>query len=142
MTTIGKRIKELRTSIELSQKELAENLGVSRGNVGDWESEKSKPGADALLNLSEYFNVTVDWLLSGKEPDARISGQGFNLKPADIELLAKFHQLEDTEQLKIEGMIDGLLLSRELRSQTQSNFKSTHSKTTNEGDHAATSETA
>lgn len=140
MNTIGKRIKELRNEIKLSQKELAENIGVSRGNVGDWESEKSKPGADALFSISQFFNVTADWLLSGKESGARISEQTPNISPSDIELLAKIHQLTDPEKLKIEGMIDGLLLSHELNSPPRN--KSTHSKTINEGDHAAASETA
>lgn len=67
MMTIGERIKELRKERKISQAELAKNINVSPGNVGDWERGKAKPGADALVSLMEYFAVSADWLLAGKD---------------------------------------------------------------------------
>lgn len=66
MITIGERIKELRKERKISQAELAKNINVSPGNVGDWERGKAKPGADALISLMNYFSVSADWLLTGK----------------------------------------------------------------------------
>lgn len=119
--SIGQRIKELRVSKKLSQKELAEKLGVSRGNVGDWESEKSKPGADALLALSRFFGVTADWLLSGEEQprNARISVHaiGDDFTPHEVEFLAKVRQLSKENRIKVEGIVEGLLISQDNYSQ-------------------------
>lgn len=56
-------LKELRTEKRLSQKQLAEIIGVSAGNVSDWESGKTKPGYLALAALSRCFEVSADYLL-------------------------------------------------------------------------------
>lgn len=63
--TIGERIKQLRKMKKISQADLARNINVSSGNVGDWERGKAKPGADALILLMQYFSVSADWILTG-----------------------------------------------------------------------------
>lgn len=65
--TIGERIKELRTEKKISQAELAKSINVSSGNVGDWERDRAKPSADVLIELMNYFNVSADYLLTGKK---------------------------------------------------------------------------
>ncbi|GEN36094.1 helix-turn-helix domain-containing protein [Aneurinibacillus danicus] len=113
--SIGQRIKELRATKKISQKDLAEAIGVSRGNVGDWELDKVKPGADALIALSDFFDVSADWILRGEgEKSARISEQaiGGDFSPADIEFLAKFRRLTRENRIKVEGIIEGLLLGQ------------------------------
>ncbi len=66
MNTID-RIVFLRKRAGLSQPKLAEKIGVSKGNVGDWETGRSKPGSDALIMLSKVFDVSIDWILTGEE---------------------------------------------------------------------------
>lgn len=56
-------LKELRRKKGVSQTELAKALSVSNGNVGDWERGRSKPGYDALVALSRFFEVPADYLL-------------------------------------------------------------------------------
>lgn len=112
--SIGSRIKALRTAVKISQEELADSINVSRGNVGDWERGRAKPGAEALISLSRYFNVSVDWILTGREfesrEDARIFVQSvIEASPEELELLAKIKQLSDKDRGKIEGYIDALI---------------------------------
>ena len=57
---IGERIKKLREAINISQADLAKNIGVSAGNVGDWE-RKGQTWFDALLALSRFFDKPVDY---------------------------------------------------------------------------------
>ena len=64
---IGKQIKSLRVQLGLKQKDLAQKLGVSTGAVGLWELDKRVPDSTMLLKLSKEFNVTVDYLLTGKQ---------------------------------------------------------------------------
>lgn len=45
-------LKELRAKNGMTQGQLAKAAGVSPGNVGDWESGKSKPGYNALASLA------------------------------------------------------------------------------------------
>lgn len=56
-------LKELRAQKGMTQGQLAKAAGVSPGNVGDWESGKSKPGYNALASLARIFDVSADYLL-------------------------------------------------------------------------------
>ena len=56
-------LRGLRAGKGLSQKKLAEIVGVSPGNVSDWESGKTKPGYVALAALARCFGVSADYLL-------------------------------------------------------------------------------
>ncbi len=66
--TIGQKIAILRTSHNLSQEQLAEKLDVSRQSVSKWESDKSLPEVNIILNLSLIFNITLDDLLRDEIP--------------------------------------------------------------------------
>ena len=65
---IADRIQILRKSRGISQEELADKIGVSRQAVSKWESEQSTPDIDKIILLSDYFDVTTDYLLKGIEP--------------------------------------------------------------------------
>ena len=58
------RVRELRTSKELSQGELARDLGVSRQTVNAIETERYTPSLPLALALAKYFDDTVERLFS------------------------------------------------------------------------------
>lgn len=60
------RLKELRNMKGLSQVALAEELNVSKSIIGAYETGDRKPSFEALEELADYFNVTIDYL-TGKE---------------------------------------------------------------------------
>lgn len=64
------RIQYLRKAKGISQEELADKVGVSRQAVSKWESEQSMPDLDKVITMSEYFDVTTDYILRGIEPTA------------------------------------------------------------------------
>lgn len=66
------RIQTLRKSKGISQEELADKIGVSRQAVSKWESEQSSPDIEKIILLSDYFDVTTDYLLKGIEPIADV----------------------------------------------------------------------
>ena len=61
------RLYELRKQSGLSQEGLADLLGVTRQAVQKWESGASRPDMDNLAALARYFNVTLDYLVTGQE---------------------------------------------------------------------------
>ncbi|WP_104372408.1 helix-turn-helix domain-containing protein [Desulfocucumis palustris] len=65
MDDIMTRLKYLRKVNNLSQPKLAKSIGVSQGNVGDWESGRSKPSLQSIATISEKYNVSTDWLIKG-----------------------------------------------------------------------------
>lgn len=62
------RIQYLRKNRGISQEELADKIGVSRQAVSKWESEQSTPDIEKVILLSDFFDVTTDYLLKGIEP--------------------------------------------------------------------------
>lgn len=62
------RIQYLRKAKGISQEELAEKVGVSRQAVSKWESEQSMPDLEKIIAMSDFFEVTTDYLLKGIEP--------------------------------------------------------------------------
>lgn len=65
---IADRIQSLRKTKGISQEELADIIGVSRQTISKWESEQSTPDMDRIIQLSDCFDVTTDFLLKGIEP--------------------------------------------------------------------------
>ena len=61
---LSEKIKNLRRKYRLSQEELAERLQVSRQSVSKWECGSSTPEIEKIVQLSNLFQVTTDYLLS------------------------------------------------------------------------------
>lgn len=62
----SERLKSLRKAKDISQVKLADELGVSSGIIGMYESGKRKPSYEMLEALADFFNVDIDYLM-GKE---------------------------------------------------------------------------
>ena len=64
---LGEKLQELRKSRGLTQEELAQALFVSRTAVSKWESGRGYPSIDSLKEISKFFSVSIDALLSGEK---------------------------------------------------------------------------
>ena len=64
---LADRIQYLRKKKGISQEELAEKMLISRQAVSKWESGQSAPDLEKIVMLSDYFEVTTDYLLKGVE---------------------------------------------------------------------------
>ena len=67
MSTFKERLKELRKERNLSQQELGNLINMSKMAISHWESGHSEPSIAQLIVLSEYFDVTVDYLIGKTE---------------------------------------------------------------------------
>lgn len=63
MATLADRLKELRKSNNLTQAELGKILGVGKTTVSMYETSNSAPSDEIKLKISEYFNISLDYLL-------------------------------------------------------------------------------
>ena len=62
----NEKLQELRKDHGLTQEELAEVLFVSRTAISKWETGRGYPSIDSLKEISNFFSVTIDELLSGE----------------------------------------------------------------------------
>ena len=67
---LPEKLYALRKKSGLSQEQLAEALNVSRQAISKWEGGSAMPESDKLLALSNYFGVSLDYLLKDGAPDA------------------------------------------------------------------------
>ncbi len=63
----GEKLQELRKNKGLTQEELAEILYISRTAVSKWESGRGYPNIESLKEISKFFEVSIDDLLSGEK---------------------------------------------------------------------------
>lgn len=94
--TTGEKIAKCRKEKDLTQTQLAEELGVTRQAVSRWESDLAFPETDNLLKMSKLFGVSTDWLLKYDEiecvePKSEKSKFTFDLKNFCIEFKSKTH---------------------------------------------------
>ena len=68
---IGRKIKQMRRELDLTQEELAAHLGISFQSVSKWERGDGYPDITMLPALSNYFKVSVDELLGVGELEMR-----------------------------------------------------------------------
>ena len=61
------KLQELRKNRGITQEELSEALYVSRTAISKWESGRGYPSIDSLKEISNYFSVTIDDLLSSEK---------------------------------------------------------------------------
>lgn len=82
--TFGERLYELRKEKNISQEELAELLDVSRQSISKWENDKAYPEMTRLLFMSNYFGVSLDYLMRGTLTEERIPNTELTYKAKNL----------------------------------------------------------
>ena len=83
--TLGEKLQKLRTEAAMSQEDLADRLGVSRQAISKWELDKTVPDVKYIVELSNLFRVSTDYLLK----DASLSEKPLPFPGADAPLAAE-----------------------------------------------------
>ena len=114
MATTAERIKQLRKKKGISQSELAELIGVKNNTVSTWERGTRKPDFEALNLLSNYFEVSFEYILgSSDQEEARVKPTQDELDELALSALAdelydhvkKYSMLSNKSQKMIDALI-------------------------------------
>ena len=84
MVDFGKKLKDLRKQSGMTQKQLADKLGITKSVVSYYELSERTPSPDVLKNLALIFHVSTDYLL-GVERNKTIDVS--DLSDDDVKLL-------------------------------------------------------
>jgi transcriptional regulator with XRE-family HTH domain len=97
---LGQRIKLAREREGLTQAQVAKKLGVSRGAIGQWETDRGAPATGRLGTLAEYLGISLDWLLAGPPQAAGSEATGAAMVE-DVQLVEEARQLGVDLQLVV-----------------------------------------
>lgn len=114
------KLLKLRTQYGYSQEALAEKLNVSRQAVSKWELGTTLPETDKVITISDFFNVSTDYLLKDKfqlsnnDSLDRVvlkflgSAQDMDNISKELVEIMKDGIIDDEEKIKMESIIDTL----------------------------------
>lgn len=95
------RIRKLRTDKGLSLDKLATELNINKSRIGMWENNGTVPRDDVLIELSKYFNVSIDYLLGNELMESKMPSSDKNLQY----LQRKLGDLDENRLKKAEGVL-------------------------------------
>ncbi|WP_047758091.1 helix-turn-helix domain-containing protein [Geobacillus sp. ZGt-1] len=71
MVGLGNRLQELRSKLNMRQEDVAKKIGVGRTTYAMYEQGKREPDYETLLKLADLFEVSTDYLLTGKTVESK-----------------------------------------------------------------------
>src|SRR5699024_3893136 len=92
----SERLKLLRRNADVTQDQLAQYLQVSRSTIAGYESKNRQPDHDKLYMIAQFFHVSTDYLISGKEShpvEVSSSGPAINERIIQYQLKTVFMSL-------------------------------------------------
>lgn len=110
-------LKNLREQKNVTQKQLAEYLKVTRSTIAGYETKGKQPDYERLLRIAAYFGVTVDYLLTGTDRESAL----INGPPSgkSVQILAGCRRLPEESQKRLEEYMQLLLLKEQSRNKKE-----------------------
>jgi len=109
--SLADRLKKLRMQKGFSQRAFAASIGLNYVQYNRYEKEERKPSTNSLTKIADGLNVSVDYLLEGKEEDAATANM------ADQDLLEMFEQtekLDDKNKEHVKALLGAFLKDKQL----------------------------
>ncbi len=103
-------LKALRSAKGISQKQLAETIGVSQQAVNKYENHGAEPDIAGLIALAEYFHTSVDYLIGYS--DVNRKNQSYvptELSPDELFLIDSYRKLSESERESIRLVINNYM---------------------------------
>lgn len=111
---IGHVIAQCRAQKNIGQKELASALHVSVSTVGLWETNRRFPSPTTLIELADFFNISMDTLFSADRTITAFTPSQKQLDPDAERLLKYFESMNEESKEIIMGEARKLLREQRL----------------------------
>ena len=102
------KLKELREQTGLSQKEIAQRIGIEYQNYNKYELGINEPSVDTLKLIADYYGVSLDYLC---DHTTKAFDFGY-LNEQQINLINKIKALDNTDLIQVNGYIDAILANK------------------------------
>lgn len=109
------RLKELREKARYSQYTFADAFGVAQSTVGNWEAGKREPNFETVQRLSDFFNVTTDYLLGKSDnPNPQAQGEVPLVEGLEFAFFQDYMELDDEDRSVLNDMAERMLKLKRL----------------------------
>ena len=105
------RLKQLRQRHKLTQSELADILGLKPTAISNYESKRNEPSFDKLIALSNYFDVSCDYLLGISDAYLPVGGEVLDKDIVDFFNL--YQQLSQESANELKSYVEYLIYKQE-----------------------------
>lgn len=107
MQTVLDRVLLLQQRSGIKPTPLTKILGISASSFTDWQKGKGSPSLEILMKFSEYFDVSLDWLVYGEERTSKNLPEFKNVEEA--RLITRYRQLTPEQKIRLDAYIDGMV---------------------------------
>lgn len=97
LVTFIDRVESILKAKKLTQKELADKLKLRRPTLSDWKKNGAIPAGDICLKIAQYLDVSVEWLITGKET-------GYTNEERNI--IAQWRELDTSQKDTLKTLLD------------------------------------
>lgn len=102
-----KNLKQLREERGISQKQLADCIGVSQQSINKYENHDVEPDIHTLIRIADYFNTSVDYIVGHSEIRRRIEIlHAYELNAEESRLIDRYRMLSVRQKRCIGLLID------------------------------------
>ena len=92
-------LKKLREETGISQKQLAENIGVSQQSINKYENHNIEPDIATLIRIADFFNTSVDYVIGNTEVRRKVEiVHTFELNADEERLLTHYRKLNQKQK--------------------------------------------
>lgn len=102
-----RNLKKLRVEANVSQKTLAEAIGVSQQSINKYENHNIEPDIETLIQIADFFHTSVDFLIGHTDIRRKIEQtHSYDLNDEECVVVGKYRKLNKKQRNCIEILMD------------------------------------
>lgn len=106
-----KNLKVLRDGASVSQKQLAEAIGVSQQSINKYENHNIEPDIETLIRIADYFETSVDYLIGHTSIRRKIEKvTAYELNEEESNIIEQFRKLSIKQRTCVTTVIEGYIV--------------------------------
>jgi transcriptional regulator with XRE-family HTH domain len=109
MLSFGKKLREAREAVSLSQKDLATKIGSVHTVIGRYERDEMKPSIDVVKRLAEELGTTVGYLI-GEAKESKLLKD-----PVMLQRFQEINELNDSDKACVFTFLDAFLAKNKMQ---------------------------
>lgn len=100
-------LKKLRDEAGITQKGLADAIGVSQQSINKYENHNIEPDIGTLIRIARFFNTSVDYVVGNTDIRRRIEAvYSYELNDAESRMLEGYRKLSQKQKQSVELVIE------------------------------------